>query len=63
MTEKSEITIMPFNYLLDWNLSEHNNFNLKNSVIIFDEAHNVDSLAEEGSSLELDTEGLTQALN
>lgn len=36
MTDKSEITIMPFNYLLDWNLFEHNNFNLKNSIIIFD---------------------------
>lgn len=42
---------MPFNYLLDWALLENNNFNLKNAVIIFDEAHNVDSLAEEGSSL------------
>jgi Rad3-related DNA helicase len=42
---------MPFNYLLDWMLFEHNNFNLKNSILIFDEAHNVDSLAEEGSSL------------
>ena len=44
---------MPFNYLLDWNMFENNNFSLKNSVIIFDEAHNVDSLAQEGSSLTL----------
>jgi hypothetical protein len=35
-TEKSEVTIMPFNYLLDWMLLEHNNFNLKNAVLIFD---------------------------
>ena len=61
-TETSEITVMPFNYLLDWNLIEKNNFSLKNSVIIFDEAHNVDSLAEEGSSLEISSELLTQSL-
>ena len=53
---------MPFNYLLDWSLLENNNLNLKNSVIIFDEAHNVDSLAEEGSSLEIDSEMLNQCL-
>lgn len=53
---------MPFNYLLDWSLFENNNLNLKNSIIIFDEAHNVDSLAEEGSSMEIDTDMLTQCL-
>lgn len=41
---------MPFNYLLDWNLFEKNNFTLKDSIIVFDEAHNIDSLAEEGTS-------------
>jgi regulator of telomere elongation helicase 1 len=53
---------MPFNYLLDWSLLENNNLNLKNSIIIFDEAHNVDSLAEEGSSMEIDTDMLAQCL-
>ena len=46
---------MPFNYLLDWNSFERNYFSLKDSVLIFDEAHNIDSQAEEGSSLEFST--------
>lgn len=47
--------------MLDWSMFEKNKFTLKDSIIIFDEAHNVDSMAEEGSSLEIDTDHLLQS--
>jgi peroxiredoxin len=36
LTEKCELTILPFNYLLDWSLLERSSLDLKDSVIIFD---------------------------
>ena len=44
---------MPFNYLLDWSLLERSSLDLKDSVIIFDEAHNIDSLCEQGSDIHM----------
>jgi Rad3-related DNA helicase len=35
---------------------------LKDAVIIFDEAHNIDSLCEQGSDMRLTTETLLQAI-
>ena len=55
LTEKCEITILPFNYLLDWSLFENNHFDLKDAVIIFDQAHNIDKISEEGYNIEIST--------
>jgi Rad3-related DNA helicase len=38
------MTILPFNYLTDWTLFCNNSLELKDSVIVFDEAHNIDTL-------------------
>lgn len=53
---------MPFNYLLEWNLFEKNSIDLKDSVIIFDEAHNIDVLCEQGSDIRLCFDSLAQAM-
>ena len=45
---------MPYNYLLDSKIRKvMDQFKLQNSIIIFDEAHNVESVCEEGVSFEL----------
>lgn len=62
LTEKCEITILPFNYLLDWNLFEKNSIDLKDAVVIFDEAHNIDTLCEQGSDIRLTADILTLAI-
>lgn len=43
-------------------LDKHH-LNLKNSILIFDEAHNIDSLAEEGSSFEMSCDILSNSVN
>ncbi len=35
---------------------------IKDAVVIFDEAHNVDSMAEDGANLEIDTKMLGYAI-
>lgn len=39
----ADIIFMPYNYLIDEKIRENYEIDFKNSVIIFDEAHNVTS--------------------
>jgi hypothetical protein len=49
----TDIVFMPYNYLIDEKIRENFDINYKNSVIIFDEAHNVAQVAEDVSSFEI----------
>jgi len=51
--EKSQLILMPYQYILDSTIQHRLELDLKNSIIIFDEAHNIESVAEEGCSLKL----------
>ena len=53
LSKCADIVIMPYNYILDSYILENMNNNLNNSIIIFDEAHNVPSMAEDGVSFTL----------
>ena len=53
---------MPYNYLIDENIREKFEIGYSNSIIIFDEAHNVAPSAEEVSSFELKTKNLSATL-
>jgi len=44
---------MPYNYLIDEKIRENFDVNYKQSVIIFDEAHNVSGCAEDVASFEV----------
>lgn len=44
----ADIVLMPYNYLLSKDFTS--TVDVKNTIIIFDEAHNVQSVSEEGSS-------------
>ncbi|KAL4481081.1 hypothetical protein ABPG72_015036 [Tetrahymena utriculariae] len=56
-----DVLFLPYNYLLDRNVMNQANINIKNAVIIFDEAHNIHKSAEEGYSLFLNYSSLCAA--
>lgn len=53
LKDNADILFMPYNYLLDKKLRKSNNIDLKNSIVIFDEAHNVERVCEDSSSAEI----------
>uniref|UniRef100_A0A182QAZ7 Regulator of telomere elongation helicase 1 homolog n=1 Tax=Anopheles farauti TaxID=69004 RepID=A0A182QAZ7_9DIPT len=50
LTEKAELLFLPYNYLLDAKARKANALNVVNSVIILDEAHNVEKMCEQSGS-------------
>ena len=61
--EESELVILPYNYFLSYNLLSHNSFNIKDSVIVFDEAHNIDQIGQEGCSMALHEDLVSKAID
>jgi Rad3-related DNA helicase len=53
---------MPYNYLLDDKYREGAKIDLKNCIIIIDEAHNIKGFAEECSNFSITTEQLKSCL-
>lgn len=58
----ADILFLPYNYLLSPNRFPQFKLNLEKSVVIFDEAHNVLEVAEEGASFLLETPHLQAAI-
>ena len=44
---------MPYNYLIDENIRDSMEIDFANSIIIFDEAHNIPQFVEEVTSFEV----------
>lgn len=53
---------MPYNYLLDHNTRRTLQLDLTNSVLLFDEAHNLETACTEASSFEISTVDLNNAV-
>lgn len=47
----SDVILMPYNYIFDSSYWEAHWSLFENSIIVFDEAHNLENIAEEGSSI------------
>ncbi|KAM9372083.1 regulator of telomere elongation helicase 1 [Phaethornis superciliosus] len=62
LKQQADIIFMPYNYLLDPKSRRAHNLDLKGTVVILDEAHNVEKLCEESSSFDLTPYDLASAL-
>uniref|UniRef100_A0A182F9Y0 Regulator of telomere elongation helicase 1 homolog n=1 Tax=Anopheles albimanus TaxID=7167 RepID=A0A182F9Y0_ANOAL len=62
MVERADIIFMPYNYLLDAKARKANNLELQNSVIILDEAHNVERMCEDSGSTMLSSTDIALAI-
>lgn len=49
----ADIVFMPYNYLLDPTARKANKVDLNNTIIILDEAHNVEKMCEESASVQI----------
>jgi len=58
----ADLIFMPYNYLIDEKIRENYGIEYKNSVIIFDEAHNIAPCSEEVSSFEIKASYLDKCL-
>ncbi|XP_078049621.1 regulator of telomere elongation helicase 1 isoform X2 [Augochlora pura] len=53
LKQNADITFMPYNYLLDPKARKSQGIELQNSVILLDEAHNIEKMCEEAASLQI----------
>jgi len=59
----SELLLLPYNYLLDPKIrTMYSDLDFKNSVVIFDEAHNVSKVSEDVNSFEISIDKLGKCL-
>lgn len=54
---------MPYNYLVDETIWKNYSIDLENTILIFDEAHNITQVQEEASSFEIKTKMLDMCLD
>ena len=50
LQESADITFCPYNYLLDSTIRQTLNINLKDAIIVFDEAHNIEDICRDSAS-------------
>ena len=60
--QSADIIFLPYNYLLEDSIRKSLDIDFNGSVIIFDEAHNVQKLCEEASSFSIGAQDLALAL-
>lgn len=62
MQGKADVIFMPYNYLIDPVLRKTQEIDLKNTIIIFDEAHNLEGSCAEATSFSLTNVQLSACL-
>lgn len=61
--KEAEIIFLPYNYLLDPKIRDVCSIDLKNAIVIFDEAHNVEKACEQNACASINTSDLVNANN
>ncbi|XP_045650559.1 regulator of telomere elongation helicase 1 isoform X3 [Ursus americanus] len=63
LKQQADIIFMPYNYLLDAKSRRAHSIDLKGTIVIFDEAHNVEKMCEETASFDLTPHDLASGLD
>lgn len=63
LTGKADIVFTPYNNILDQKLQKSFPLKLKDSIIIFDEAHNVEKVCQEVASTQISSTELSMCIN
>lgn len=53
LKQNADIVFMPYNYLLDPKARKAQGVDLQNTVVLLDEAHNIEKVCEEAASLQV----------
>ena len=59
----SDLILMPYNYLVDSKIRDNYKIDFENSIIIIDEAHNIERVAEDVASFDLSLSSFYSVFN
>ena len=62
LSYSDELVFCPYNYIIHPQIRSSCAINLKNAVVIFDEAHNIEDVCRDAASLELSFDTLDECL-
>ncbi|CAI2301270.1 unnamed protein product [Caenorhabditis sp. 36 PRJEB53466] len=62
-SESAELILLPYNYIIDPKMRRRYKLDLNNSIVIFDEAHNLESICESNSSAELTSTAIAMCIS
>ncbi|KMZ08357.1 regulator of telomere elongation helicase 1 homolog [Drosophila simulans] len=62
LVPQADITFMPYNYLLDPKARKANKIELGNTIVILDEAHNIEKICEESASVQIKSSDVAMAI-
>uniref|UniRef100_A0A914XD34 DNA helicase n=2 Tax=Plectus sambesii TaxID=2011161 RepID=A0A914XD34_9BILA len=62
MFDTADLILLPYNYILDPRVRRANKIELKGSIVIFDEAHNLEQICEESASVSIKTSDISACL-
>ncbi|KAG5343499.1 RTEL1 helicase, partial [Acromyrmex charruanus] len=63
LKQNADIVFMPYNYLLDPKTRRSQGIDLQNTVVLLDEAHNVEKVCEEAASLQISSTDIAMCID
>ena len=62
VVNNADIVLSPYNFILDPRVQKSIGLDLKDKIIVFDEAHNMETIAEDAYSSELEASDLLNTI-